>query len=77
MSHNGIAGHEARRIQQFSVRWPSSGTLIVHSDGISAHWKLDAYPGLARCHPSVIAGILYRDYRRRADDATVVVTREP
>jgi len=77
LSHNGIAGHEARRIQQFDLPWPGRGVLIVHSDGIQTHWKLEAYPGLAARHPSVIAGVLYRDFRRKGDDATVVVVKEP
>jgi hypothetical protein len=27
-------------------------------------------------HPSLIAGVLYRDWRRGTDDATVLVARE-
>jgi anti-sigma regulatory factor (Ser/Thr protein kinase) len=77
VSHNGIAGHEARRIQEFSVPWPAKGVLVVHSDGIQTQWKLDAYPGLQARHASVIAGVLYRDFRRKGDDATVVVIKEP
>jgi len=77
VSHNGIAGHEARRIQEFSAPWPSRGTLILHSDGLQTHWNLDAYSGLQAHHPSVMAGVLYRDFRRKADDATIVVLKEP
>jgi anti-sigma regulatory factor (Ser/Thr protein kinase) len=77
VSHNGIAGHEARRIQEFTVPWPAKGVLIVHSDGIQTQWKLEAYPGLQARHASVIAGVLYRDFRRKGDDATVVVIKEP
>jgi len=77
LSHNGIAGHEARRIQQFDLPWPTRGVLIVHSDGIQTHWKMEAYPGLQTRHAAVIAGVLYRDYRRKGDDATVVVVKEP
>jgi anti-sigma regulatory factor (Ser/Thr protein kinase) len=77
LSHNGIAGHEARRIQEFGLPWPGRGVLIVHSDGIQTQWKLAAYAGLQARHASVIAGILYRDFRRKGDDATVVVVKEP
>jgi hypothetical protein len=31
---------------------------------------------LIDCHPSVIAGVLYRDFARRRDDVTVLVLRE-
>jgi len=77
LSHNGIAGHEARRIQEFSVGWPGGAALIVHSDGIHSQWKLDAYAGLQGRHASVIAGVLYRDFRRKTDDSTLVVVKEP
>jgi len=77
LSHNGIAGHEARRIQEFTLPWPGRGLLIVHSDGIHAQWKLEAYSGLQGGHASVIAGVLHRDFRRKNDDSTVVVLKEP
>jgi anti-sigma regulatory factor (Ser/Thr protein kinase) len=77
LSHNGSAGHEARRIQEFQLPWPAHGALIVHSDGLTTHWKLEAYPGLLARHAAVIAGVLFRDFRRNTDDATVVVLKEP
>ena len=40
-----------------------------------AHDILDAYPGLAVSHPSLIAGVLFRDHRRGRDDASIVVMR--
>lgn len=76
LSHNGIAGHEARRIQESSLPWPGRGLLILHSDGIQTQWKLEAYPGLLARHASVIAGVLYRDFRRKTDDSTVVVVKQ-
>ncbi|HEY6910200.1 MAG TPA: SpoIIE family protein phosphatase [Myxococcales bacterium] len=77
VSHNGIAGHEARRIQEFAVRWPAGGILVMHSDGITAHWTLKAESGLRPRHAGVIAGVIFRDFRRISDDATVIVLREP
>jgi len=49
--------------------------LVLHSDGLVSHWSLDAYPGLAARDPSLIAGILYRDFTRGRDDVTVVVAK--
>ena len=77
LSHNGIAGHEARRIQEFSLPLPSRAVLVFHSDGLTSHWKLAPYSGLHARHAAVIAGVLYRDFRRRTDDVTVVVVKEP
>jgi len=75
VSYNGIAGHELRKIQEFSYDWPPGGLLVMHSDGVSARWDLNKYPGLARRDPSVVAGVLYRDFSRGRDDALVVVVR--
>ena len=76
VSHNGTLGHEARNFRAFSYPWDAGGLLIVYSDGLISHWSLDAYPGLARRHPALIAGVLYRDFSRGRDDVTVLVCRE-
>ncbi|MCC2683023.1 MAG: serine/threonine protein kinase [Nitrosospira multiformis] len=75
VSHNGIVGHNIRKIQQFTLPFSSGSLYIMHSDGISTHWDLSAYPGLNRRHPALIAGILYRDFARGRDDASVLVAR--
>lgn len=77
VSHNGTAGHEARRIQQFTYPWPDDALLVMSSDGLSLRWNLSTYPGLASRHPAVIAGVLYRDFGRSRDDVTVVVGELP
>jgi anti-sigma regulatory factor (Ser/Thr protein kinase) len=75
VSHNGSAGHEGRRIQEFTYPWPDDALFVMHSDGIMTRWRLDVYPGLERRHPGVIAGLLYRDARRERDDVTVFAMR--
>lgn len=76
VSHNGTAGHQAPRIGEFEYSWPQAGLLVMHSDGLASSWNLDRYPGVTRRHPSVIAGLLYRDFNRGRDDVTVVVISE-
>lgn len=76
ISHNGIVGHQAERVTEFSLPWQSDAFLIMHSDGISSRWNLEKYPGLQNKPVSLIAGVLFRDFRRTRDDATVVVSRE-
>ncbi len=76
VSHNGTAGHQARRVQEFAYPWTPDSILILYSDGIATHWDLDKYPGLLSRRASLIAGQLYSDYSRRRDDATVLVVRE-
>jgi hypothetical protein len=76
VSHNGIVGHEARKIQEFTYPWTPEALLLMHSDGLISHWSLAAYPGLRARHPSLIAGVLYRDFNRGRDDVTVVVAKQ-
>ena len=45
----------------------------MHSDGLSTGTASTRYPGLAVRDPALIAGVLYRDFTRGHDDATVVV----
>jgi anti-sigma regulatory factor (Ser/Thr protein kinase) len=75
VSHNGIVGHQIRKIQEFQMQFRRGALMIAHSDGLSTHWDLAAYPGLEAKPPSLIAGVLYRDHHRQRDDATVVVLR--
>jgi anti-sigma regulatory factor (Ser/Thr protein kinase) len=76
VSHNGTLGHEARHFREYSYPWEPGTTLVMHSDGLTAHWSFDAYPGLRARRPALIAGVLYRDCRRQRDDVTIVVARE-
>lgn len=76
VSHNGTVGHEVRKIQEFIYPWYANSLLIMHSDGLSTKWNLDRYIGLPQKHPSLIAGILYRDFYRGRDDVTIVVVKE-
>jgi serine phosphatase RsbU (regulator of sigma subunit) len=76
VSYNGTVGHEVRKIQEFVYPWPKGGLLVMHSDGLGTQWRLDRYPGLVAKHPSLLAGVLYRDFNRGRDDVTVLVVRE-
>jgi anti-sigma regulatory factor (Ser/Thr protein kinase) len=76
VSHNGIVGHALRKVQEFEYPWSPGTILVMHSDGLATHWRLDRYPGLLARHPSLIAGVLYRDFTRGRDDVTVLVARD-
>ena len=75
VSFNGTAGHVAPRIRAFQYPYRGAPTVILHSDGLSSRWDLSEYPGLMGAHPSLIAGVLYRDFRRGRDDASIVAAR--
>jgi hypothetical protein len=75
VSMNGTLGHSIGRIQDFSYSWAKGSSLIMHSDGLATRWSIDQYPGLAGRHPSLVAGVLYRDFCRKRDDVTILISR--
>jgi anti-sigma regulatory factor (Ser/Thr protein kinase) len=72
VSHNGILGHQVRKVQEFSYPFPGEALCVLHSDGLATRWNLQAYPGIDRRHPALVVGALYRDFRRGRDDVTVL-----
>jgi anti-sigma regulatory factor (Ser/Thr protein kinase) len=75
VSLNGTMGGEIRKFQEFSYPWEAGALLIMYSDGLSMQWDLENYPGLGQKHPSLIAGVLYRDHTRGTDDVTVLAVK--
>ena len=75
VSQNGTVGLHMRKAHQVDYPWPARALLILHSDGVSNRWSLDAYEGLIGHHPAVVASVLLRDFGRGRDDATVVAVR--
>ena len=72
----GIAGHSVRNVREFSYDWPERAPVLIFSDGLTTHWSLEKYTGLLVHDPSLVAGVLYRDWSRGRDDTTVLVIRE-
>jgi anti-sigma regulatory factor (Ser/Thr protein kinase) len=75
VSHNGIVGHNMRKVQEFSAPFPPGALCVLYSDGIQTQWDLAAYPGLHAHAPALVAAVLMRDFIRRRDDAMVLVAR--
>ncbi|HXH29687.1 MAG TPA: ATP-binding SpoIIE family protein phosphatase [Bacteriovoracaceae bacterium] len=75
ITHNGTAGVQLRKVQAMTYPWDKDAILVIHSDGLRSHFNLKDYPGLLLRHPQLIAGVLFRDYKRVSDDSTVVVVR--
>lgn len=71
----GTAGQAVRRIQEFEYTMRPEDLFVLCSDGIATGWSLDAYPGLGSAYPTLVAGVIYRDFARARDDATVLVVR--
>jgi anti-sigma regulatory factor (Ser/Thr protein kinase) len=75
VSVNGTAGHQVHKLREFSYPWPEDGILVLHSDGLATGTNTEGRPGLAMRDAALIAGVLYRDFTRGNDDATVVVAK--
>lgn len=75
VSVNGTAGHATSRLREFSYPWPQDGMLVMFSDGLTAATGFESHPRLALHDPTLIAGVLYRDFNRGQDDATVVIAK--
>ena len=75
VSHNGIVGHNMRKVQEFTAPFPPGALCVLTSDGIQTQWDLGDYPGLHARAPALVAAVLMRDFIRRRDDAMVLVAR--
>ena len=71
----GIAGYQRQRFQTFTQHWFDDAMLVLHSDGLSSTWDVNAYPQLHRQHPQLVAATVMRDAIRARDDALVVAVR--
>jgi anti-sigma regulatory factor (Ser/Thr protein kinase) len=76
VSSNGIVGHNMRKPVEMTHAWRPQAVLVMHSDGLLTQWDLNDYPGLLARDPSVIAGVLLRDFSRQRDDVTIVVMKD-
>ncbi len=76
ITFNGTLGMRAGKIRELTYPWSENSLLIMHSDGLTARWHAEDYPGLWLKHPALIAGVLYRDHNRPKDDSVVVVVGE-
>jgi anti-sigma regulatory factor (Ser/Thr protein kinase) len=74
-SMNGTAGLSVRGLQPFSQPWRPGELLVMHTDGLTTRWRLDAYPRIREHDPAVTAAVLHRDSSRGRDDATVLAFR--
>lgn len=70
---NGIVGHAVPTVRPTVTPWHEGARLVLHSDGVSARWRAESYPGLASAHPALVAGVIFRDFARARDDVTVLV----
>jgi anti-sigma regulatory factor (Ser/Thr protein kinase) len=74
-SMNGTAGLSVRGLRPFTQPWRTGDLLVMHTDGLTTRWRLDAYPRVQEHDPAIVAALLNRDWSRGRDDATVLAFR--
>jgi anti-sigma regulatory factor (Ser/Thr protein kinase) len=72
-SMNGTAGMQVGKLQEFVQEWDAGSSLVMHTDGITTRWRLDAWPGVLGHDPAILAAVLHRDFQRPRDDSTALV----
>jgi anti-sigma regulatory factor (Ser/Thr protein kinase) len=75
LSVPGIAGYQARTFRQFDYQVPPGAAIILHSDGLSSRWQVDALPGVDTRDPLLIAAVLLAEAGIHRDDAGVLVLK--
>jgi anti-sigma regulatory factor (Ser/Thr protein kinase) len=76
VSQNGTLGAVLPRVpQEYTYPIERNTTLLMFSDGLVSRTNLSAYPGLQNRHLALTAGVMYRDFSRRRDDASVLLAR--
>ncbi len=74
VSQNGTLGAIMPRvIHESTYSLEGISSLVMFSDGLASKTSPTSYPGFSTRHPALLAGLLYRDFSRKRDDATVLV----
>ena len=71
----GILGVNAPNPVVTEHLWNPEYVMVLHSDGISSHWKWIDFPEMAKVSPDVAAQRLLKHLARDEDDATVIVAK--
>lgn len=75
VSVRGIVGYNLRKVRPEVVSYQPGDLIVMHTDGLSAKFNLDQYPGLRKKDPQRIAETIFQDHAREHDDATILVGR--
>ena len=74
VSQNGTLGAVLPRVpQEYTFPISAETVLVMFSDGLTTKASPLGYLGLQARHSALIAGVLFRDFSRRRDDATIMI----
>jgi anti-sigma regulatory factor (Ser/Thr protein kinase) len=76
LAYNGIIGHNIPNTMNDTViNFNQHNQLIMCSDGIRSRWEVNKLPGIIRCDGTIQAAAIYKDFARRTDDMSVLITK--
>lgn len=76
MAYNGTVGLNIPNSMKATViPFERNQHLVMCSDGITTRWQLNRYPYIFKYDPFVVAGIIYKDFARGSDDASVLIAK--
>lgn len=76
ISYNGIVGMNIpATINEQRVPYERGQCIIMCSDGIKTRWDLHKYPNILKYDLSIAAAVIYKDFSRKTDDSSVLITR--
>lgn len=67
----GVSLNTRVNVQQSS--YENGGIIAMNTDGISNKWEYDEYLDIPLHNPAVLSNMIFRDFARDNDDATVLV----
>jgi anti-sigma regulatory factor (Ser/Thr protein kinase)/serine/threonine protein phosphatase PrpC len=76
MVRRGVVGLNAPNPVVTEHHWDPRHVMVLHSDGLTIHWRWQDFPDLAALSATLMAQRLLRALARGEDDATVVVVRD-
>ena len=71
----GIVGVNAREPLVTEHKWDQNFIMVMHSDGLSSHWRWHDFPEIPEAPPNIIAQKMLNRLGKDNDDATVVVVK--
>jgi anti-sigma regulatory factor (Ser/Thr protein kinase) len=74
MSYNGTIGlNIPTTMNSTAIPCEKNQRLIFCSDGIRSGWDIAKFPSILRYSHAVLAAVIYKDFNRKTDDASVLI----
>jgi anti-sigma regulatory factor (Ser/Thr protein kinase)/serine/threonine protein phosphatase PrpC len=72
----GVLGGSAPNAVVTEHQWDLEGVMVLHSDGLTTHWRWEDFPDLAHAPATIAARRLLGTLAKDEDDATVMIIKK-